>query len=134
MGALSIDVKKYGRVLPRVLPRVIESEREHERTLAEIETLMDKGDHRSPEEDAALELMVQLIQDYEQKHYPIRDPSPVEMLGYLMEQRGLKQSDLVPIFKSRGYVSDVVNGRRAISRAHAKQLAAFFGVSRQLFL
>ena len=36
-----------------------------------------------------------------------------------MEQRGLKQADLVPIFKSRGYVSDVINGKRAISKVHA---------------
>jgi HTH-type transcriptional regulator/antitoxin HigA len=56
------------------------------------------------------------------------------MLAYLMEQRGLRQSDLVPIFKSRGYVSDVVNGKRAISKAHARQLAEYFKVSTDLFI
>jgi HTH-type transcriptional regulator/antitoxin HigA len=51
-----------------------------------------------------------------------------------MEQRGLKQADLVPIFRSRGYVSDVMNRKRAISKAHARQLAGFFQVSPSLFI
>jgi antitoxin component HigA of HigAB toxin-antitoxin module len=46
----------------------------------------------------------------------------------------LKQADLVPIFKSRGYVSDVIHAKRAISKVHAKQLAEFFRVSVNLFI
>jgi antitoxin component HigA of HigAB toxin-antitoxin module len=86
------------------------------------------------EEDTALDLMVRLIQDYEEGHHPLPDPTPHEMLVYLMEQRGLKQADLLPIFKSSGYVSDVINEKRAISKAHAKQLAEFFKVSASLFI
>ena len=134
MGALVIDDKKYARVLAKVLPRVIATDEEHERMLAEVETLMDKGKRRTREEDAALELMVRLIKDYEEEHYPLPDPTPHEMLVYLMEQRNLKQADLLPIFKSRGYVSDVVNAKRAISKVHAKQLAEFFKVSASLFI
>ena len=55
MGALVIDKRKYARVLAKVLPRVIASAREHERMLAEAEHLMDKGERRTPEEDAALD-------------------------------------------------------------------------------
>src|SRR5271166_874889 len=134
MGALVIDNKKYARVLAKVLPRVISADDEHERMLAEVEKLMDKGEHRTAEEDAALELMIRLIKDYEEDHHPLPDPSPHEMLVYLMEQRSLKQADLLPIFKSRGYVSDVVNAKRAISKAHARQLAEFFKVSANLFI
>ena len=134
MGALVIDNKKYARVLAKVLPRVIATDKEHERLLAEVEELMDKGEHRSAEEDAALDLMVRLIKDYEEEHHPLPDPSPREMLLYLMEQRSLRQADLLPIFKSRGYVSDIINGKRAISRVHAKQLAEFFKVSVSLFI
>ena len=66
-GAIAIDDKKYARVLAKVRPRIIASEREYERMLTEAEHLMDKGDHRSPEQDTALELVVRLIQDYEKK-------------------------------------------------------------------
>ncbi len=134
MGTLVIDDKKYAGVLARVLPRVITTDSENERMLVEIEKLMDKGEHRTPEEDAALELMVRLVKDYEDEYHPLPDPSPHRMLAYFMEKRGLKQADLVPIFKSRGYVSDVINGKRAISKAHAKQLAEFFKVTADLFI
>lgn len=134
MGTLVIDDKKYGQVLAKILPRVITSDIEHERMLAEVEKLMDKGASRSAEENAALDLIVGLITDYEQAFHPLTDPSPHEMLVYLMEKRGLKQVDLLAIFKSSGYVSDVVNGKRAISKAHARQLAEFFNVPAQLFI
>src|ERR1035438_759204 len=88
MGALTIDNKKYGRVLARVLPRVIVTDEEHERLLGEVESLMHKGGHRTAEEDAALELMVRLIQDYDERHHPLPDPGPREMLGYLRSERG----------------------------------------------
>ncbi len=78
--------------------------------------------------------MVRLIRDYEERHHPLPDPSPHEMLIFLMEQRSLKQAALLPIFKSSGYVSDVINAKRAIGKAHAKQLAAFFNVPVNLFI
>jgi len=134
MGTLVIDEKKYARVLAKVLPRVIGSDQEHERMLAEIERLMDRGERRTREEDTALDLMVRLVQDYEREHHPLADPSPSEMLTYLMEKRGLRQLDLVPIIKSRGYVSDIINGKRAISKAHARRLAEFFKVSADVFI
>jgi len=134
MGALVIDNKRYARVLAKLLPRVIATDEEHERMLGEVEKLMDKGEHRSAEEEAALLLMVRLVRDYEEEHHPLPDPTPREMLVYLMEQRRLKQADLMPVFQSRGYVSDVVNGKRAISKAHARQLAAFFKVSADVFI
>ena len=102
--------------------------------LAQVETLMDKSVRRTAEEDAALDLMVRLIKDYEEEHHPLTDPSPHEMLVYLMEQRSLKQADLLPIFKSRGYVSDVINAKRAISKVHARQLAEFFKVPANPFI
>jgi HTH-type transcriptional regulator/antitoxin HigA len=134
MGALAIDDRKYARVLAKVLPRVIRTDEEHARMLGEIEKLMDKGARRTPEQDVAMDLMVRLVEDYEQTHHALRDPSPAEMLAYLMEQRGLKQADLLPIFKSRGYVSEVLAGKRGISKTAAKELATFFKVSPALFI
>ena len=134
MGATGMDPRRYARLLTRTLPRVIHSEREYGRLLAEAETLMDKGDGRTAEEDALLELVVSLIEDYEAKQHALPDASPREMLIHLMEKRGLKRADLLGIFKSRGYVSDVINGKRAISKRHARELAEFLGVSAELFI
>ena len=134
MGAVTLDSRRYARLLAKAVPKVIETDEENERMLAQAEELMDRGQRRTPEEDALLSLLVLLIQAYEQQHYPMRQPSPQEMLNYLIEQRGLKQADLIPVFKSSGYVSDVVHGKRAISKAHARKLAEFFGVSAELFI
>lgn len=102
--------------------------------LAEVEKLMDRGEHRSAEEDAALDLMVRLVKGYDETHHALPSPSPHEMLVYLMEQRSLKQADLLPIFKSRGYVSDVIHAKRGISKVHVKALAEFFNISGDVFL
>jgi HTH-type transcriptional regulator/antitoxin HigA len=56
------------------------------------------------------------------------------MLRYLMDDRGLKQADLLPVFGSSGIASEVVNGKRSISKTQAKKLAEFFNVSVELFI
>lgn len=134
-SSAKIDGKKYARLLTRALPSVIETEEENERMLAEVERLMDKGEEKlSPEESKLFKLMVRLIEDFETRAYPIPDARPHEILQHLMEARDLKQADLLPILGSRGYTSDIVNGKRAISKEHAKRLGEFFRVSPSLFI
>ncbi len=129
------DTKRYARLLKRTLPAVIESAEDHKHMLAEIERLMDKGDESlTPEEVRILRLLVRLVQDYEDTNHPVEDAAPHEVLQHLMEARDLKQIDLVPIFGSSGYTSDIVNGKRGISKAHARELAEFFHVSAEVFL
>ena len=60
--------------------------------------------------------------------------SPAEMLRYLLETSGKKQSDLVGIIGSSGIVSEVVNGKRSISKSQAKELGKIFKVSPSLFI
>ena len=129
----AIDRQKYGKLLARTLPAVIETETENEHFLTEIEKLIDK-DQRSAEEDKLLDLMTTLVEDFEEKNYPIPDAPPHEALRELMASRGLKQRDLLDIFGSDGIASEVVNGKRNISRAHAKSLAEYFHVPVDLFI
>jgi HTH-type transcriptional regulator / antitoxin HigA len=130
----AIDRQKYGKLLARTLPAIIETEAENEHFLAEIEKLIDKEDKRSPEEDKLLDLMTTLVEDFEEKNYPIPDGPPHEALQELMRSRGLKQRDLLDIFGSDGIASEVVNGKRNISRTHAKSLAEYFHVPVDLFI
>ena len=129
----AIDRRKYGRLLARTLPAVIETEAENEHFLTEIEKLIDK-EERSPEEDKLLDLMTTLVESFEAKNYLIPDAPPHEALRELMRSRGVKQRDLLGIFGSDGIASEVVNGKRNISRAHAKSLAEFFHVPVELFI
>lgn len=131
----SVDEKKYGRLLARTLPAVVETEEENERLLAEVERLMDKGEENlSPEEGKLFKLMVRLIEDFEERAYPIRDAKPHEVLRHLLESNEMRQAALLPIFGSRGYISDIVRGKRGISKEHAKALGKFFHVSPSLFI
>ena len=133
-SAKRINKRKYGALLANALPAVIKTEEENERMLGVAEQLIDKGESRTPEEDQLFELVTKLIEDFEDEHYPIPDAPPHRVLRFLMEQNDLRQSDLLPIFGSRGYVSDVVNGKRAISKSHAKALGKMFQVSPDVFI
>lgn len=134
--AEDFDAKRYGRLLARVTPKVIETEAEHEAALAIVEDLMEKGDDgRSSEEDALLMLIAELIEHYENKAgITLPEGKPIEAMQVLMESHGLKATDLAEIFGSRGRVSDVLSGRRGISKEQAKRLGARFNVSPAAFL
>lgn len=130
-----LNSRIYGELLLEVLPRPIRTEAENERALAVVDRLMSKGEeHLTPEETALLELLAQLIERFEEEAYPIPDAPGDRVLRTLMENRGVKQADLLPIFGSRGIASEVFNGKRAISKAQAKKLGEFFGISPAVFI
>jgi HTH-type transcriptional regulator/antitoxin HigA len=134
MTAVQGDPRKYGALLSDALPAVIETEKQNERYLAIVEQLMSKGENLSPEEETLLKLLAHLIEDFERRYYKPRRATPLEVLRELMAANDLKQSDLVPIFGSKGITSEVVNGKRGISKANAKALAEFFNVSPAVFI
>ena len=122
----------YGRLLAKALPGITETEEENERMLAEVGKLWDKD--LSPEEAKLFNLMVKLIHDFEDKNYNLNTTTPLHILKHFMEVRGAKPRDLWEVFGSKGITSEVLSGERAISKAHARRLAGFFGVSPDLFI
>ncbi|HXF39206.1 MAG TPA: transcriptional regulator [Blastocatellia bacterium] len=130
-----IDSRKYGKLLARTLPQAIRTEKENERMLAEVDSLMSKPEDKlTPEEHALLELLFTLIERFEEEHYPIPEAPPHSIIQTLMQERELRQRDLVPVLGSRGVTSEVVTGKRKPSKAQAKALAKFFSVSPELFI
>ena len=116
------------------MPVVIETEDENARMLAIVERLMKKGEKLSAEEEKLLKLLARLIEDFEQRFYAPREAAPLEVLLHLMEARGIKQSQLWEVFGSKGIASEVLNGKRAISKTHARALANYFHVPADLFV
>ena len=129
-----INAERYGDLLALAMPRVIEAEEEYERLLDELETLLARGGDRSVEERELSKLLVALIEDFETRNYQIKRATPLEALRELMSARGMKQTDLVPLFGSKGIISEIINGKREISKAHIRALATFFNVSPELFI
>ena len=117
------------------MPKIIKTEEENERALAIVESLMEKGEGNvSPEEAALLELLTDLIHDFDQKAYPIPKSDPHKMVAFLLEQRGLAPKDLWPVIGSKSRVSEILAGKRAMTKEQAKKLAEFFHVGVGLFI
>jgi HTH-type transcriptional regulator/antitoxin HigA len=136
MAVTEIVPSKYGKVLASALPRVIESREEFDRQVAIIEKLdrrIEAGEKISAEERALLALLERSVQDYDDR---VEIPSlpPHRIVLYLMEQKGLRQADLLPVFGSRSVASDVLAGKRELSKAHIRKLADFFELSPAVFL
>jgi len=116
------------------MPVVIESEEENARILAIVEKLMNKGEKLSAEEGKLLKLLTRLVQDFEERLYKPSEATPLEVLRHLMEARHVKPNELWPVFGSKGIASEVLNGKRGISKTHARALANYFHVSADLFV
>lgn len=130
------DPKAYNKLLVSVSPGEIETENDYEQMLKMIDRLMKKDeDSLSPEEDRLIRLLAVLVEDYESRHYPIDITSnPPVALRELMREHGLKQVDMVDIFGSQGTVSQVLNGKREISKAQARKLSARFHLPIDVFI
>ena len=127
-----IDSVSYGQLLQEALPRVIETDEENDRLLAVLEQL-DELSSRTPEQESLAELLTMLIQQFEAR-YDLGSALPLEALRSLMEDRGLRQRDLLGVFGSSSVASDVLNGKREISKLHARRLAEYFRVPVSIFI
>jgi HTH-type transcriptional regulator/antitoxin HigA len=79
-------------------------------------------------------LLTLLIEYYEERRYPLPQASPGDSLKALMEERGLKHKDVWPVLGNKGATTEILSGRRSISKAQAKRLAEFFRVPVELFI
>ncbi|ANV92081.1 helix-turn-helix domain-containing protein [Picosynechococcus sp. PCC 8807] len=123
----------YLELIQSFPPRPIHSATDFEKTQAVVNNLLDKELLTADEADY-LEVLGTLIYDYEQQQEDlIPDIHGVELLRVLMEERELKQKDLVSIFKTESIVSAVLNGKRQLTTRHIQELAAFFHVSPAVF-
>jgi HTH-type transcriptional regulator/antitoxin HigA len=101
-------------------PKVIKTDAQYKATLARIEEIFD-AKPRTPKGDE-LELLVLLVETYEDKTYPIDLPDPIEALRFRMEQKGLKPKDLIPYVGSKSKVSEVLSRQRPLSLTMIRKL------------
>jgi HTH-type transcriptional regulator / antitoxin HigA len=116
-AVLEVDPKRYGRLLARKLPAVIRTEQENQALIAELEEFDRRYKELTPEEREYSELLTVLIEAFETANYALEGSTPASRLRSLMEEHDLRQRDLLQVFGSRGIASEVVSGKRAISKA-----------------
>jgi len=126
------DLNQYQQLLLKFSPQTIKSEQGLAAAQDIIDSLVDKRS-LSQEERDFLSLLGTLVSEYERKHHPIPDIYGVELLKVLIEEHGLRQKDLLPIFKTESIISDVLSGKRKLTIGHVQGLAKFFHVSPNVF-
>ena len=126
-----LDEKKYGKLLGRHRPRLIPSDEEFDRLAAELEALDRTQEQRDldAEEQELQSLLAHLCREYEDRTVLPPASTPLAVLKFLMDQNGLRPVDMLDVFGSRAVASQVLNGSREISKAHARRLADRFHLS-----
>ena len=131
----NINLQKYVNLLVETLPITVKSDSEHQKYKIIVTNFMLKGEEKlSPEETEILRLLCVLIADYEKKAFPVESLAPHILLQTILEDNFMKNKDLLPIFKTESAISEILNGKRPISREKAKDLAELFKVSYKVFL
>ena len=123
----------YATLVSQAEPKVIHDEKLNEKFIARLQELDSRWDDLSPAEKQLHELLVLLIEDFESRAYKIRAATPLEVIAELMDANGLKQKDLVGIFETASVASEVLSGKRELTKEHIKRLSARFHVSPALF-
>ncbi len=124
------DLARHFQAISKHVPLLpIRTEADYDTAVASLNALLDAsaGDEAHPLADLAVTLG-ELIGDYDDAHYPGKDVQPSEMLRFLMDQHGLKQTDLAEELGSQGVVSEVLCGKRELNLRQMRALASRFAV------
>jgi HTH-type transcriptional regulator/antitoxin HigA len=112
--------------------KVLKTEPEYKIALKRTIELFN-ADENTPEGDE-LDLLLLLVKDYEDRHCHIPDPDPIEVIKLKLEEKGLKQKDLVHIIGSKSYVSQILSGKKELTLKMVKGLHQYLGISADIFL
>lgn len=110
----------------------IRSETDYNFALAEVERLW--GARTGTPEGDRLDILATLVDAYENEHYPIDPPDPIEAIKFRMEQQGLSRRDLENILGSRTRVAEVLNRRRGLSINMIRRLHEKLGISVEVLI
>lgn len=106
--------------------KLIKTESEYDNALARIDELFDAKPGTQEFDEA--ELLLALVELYEDKHHKIDTPDPIEAIKFRMEQMGMKRTDMTKYFGTRGRVSEILNRQRNLTLAMMKRLHKDFGI------
>src|SRR4051812_16287866 len=100
----------------------IRTKKQYETALAKAYKLMQKKLRAGSKESDELEVLSMLIEKYEEKHYAIAPPQPIEAIKFRLDQMGLQYSDLQPILGYRSRISEILNGKRKLTLEMVRNL------------
>ena len=110
----------------------IRTQADYEAALAEVERLW--GAKPGTPEGDRFEVLFTLVEVYEEQHYPILPPDPIEAIKYYMESRGLDRRDLEPYIGPSGRVSEVLSRKRPLTLLMIRRLHAGLGIPAEILI
>jgi len=110
----------------------VKTEKDYDTALARIEDLWG-AEPGTPEGDE-LDVLLALVGVYEDENHPVPPPSPIGAIRFVMEQKGLKQSDLIPYLGSRPRVSEILNGKRSLTLRMIRSLHSGLGIPADILI
>jgi len=111
--------------------KILKTEQEYNAACERIYTLINSAENAiEPDslEGEEMELLSLLVEKYEQEHYAVETPSPIEAIKFRMEQMNLKQADVAPLFGGKTRVSEVLNGKRPLTLKMITLLNRYLGI------
>ena len=105
----------------------IKTEKDYDKALERLELIFD-ADSNSKEGDEA-EILSLLIENYENKHYPIESPDPIEAIKIRMEEMNLKQKDLIGVIGGKSRVSEILNKKKKLTVEMIRELERILSIS-----
>jgi HTH-type transcriptional regulator/antitoxin HigA len=115
-----------------MINRLIKNEKDYDTALSRIDQLMDAKSGTAEMDE--LELLTALVEMYEELHFPISPPDPIDAIKFRMEQIGLVQKDMVPYIGTKSKVSEVLNGKRPLTLSMMRSLNKNLGISAEVLL
>ena len=112
--------------------RPVNSEQAYDEAIERIETLWG-AESGTPEGDE-LDVLLTLVRVYEKENYPVPPPTPIEAIRFVMDQRGMKQADLVPYIGSRSKVSEILRGKRTLSLSMIRSLHTHLSIPAEILI
>ncbi|MEH2327020.1 MAG: transcriptional regulator [Nostoc sp.] len=112
--------------------RPIRTEADYRAALDEIEKLFD-AELNTPESDR-LEVLTTLVEAYEQRHYPIEVPDPIEAILYYLESRGLSVDELEPVIGSKAEIADILHRKQPLTLEMIRGLHEQLGIPVQILI
>jgi len=109
--------------------KVIRTEEQHLAYLREVQELMARQPAAGSAEGDRLELLTVLVEAYENSKFPVESPDPIDAILFRMQEKGLKQVDLVPFFGTRSRVSEVLGRKRPLTVQMIRALSIGLGIS-----
>ena len=133
---MNSQLENISKVWPTVkaIFSVPHSEEDYQALVKTLDSLIDEvGNNQNHKLAPAMETIGNLIENYESQEYIIKESTPINALKYLMEEHGLKQSDLKEI-GSQGVVSEILTGKRTLNIEQVKKISNKFHVSPLVFI